>query len=816
MKKLFAKLGTILTVFFTLLLGGSILAAIGGSYLIYQYGRDLPDYTKLAEYSPPTVTRLYADDGRMMQEYAKEKRLFVPIVAIPKKLIHAFVAAEDQNFYTHAGIDFMSILRAVVKNAANVGQNKSLVGGSTITQQVVKNFLLTNEKSLDRKIKEAILAFRITKAFSKDKIMELYLNQIYLGNRSYGVAAAALNYFDKSIDALTIEEVAMLAALPKAPASIDPKKYPKRAKERRDWVIGRMEIEGFIDEDEAKEAIAKPITIVQRNEMELVGDADSFSEAVRLELTSLYGEEGVYEKGLAVRTTLVPKLQTYAQEALSNGLREYDKRHGYRGAVAKIKNIVNYASELKTVHKPALIGDWDLAVVLEVNKEAAKIAIDDKTSGIIPLKNLAWARQYINENSLGKEIKEPADTVSVGDVVMVRNTNVKQGDATEYFLEQIPQVNGAIVAMDPYTGKVLAMVGGYGYDGSEFNRAMQAKRQPGSAFKPFVYLAALENGFAPNSIIVDEPIQFKGWSPKNYSGEYYGPTTLRVGVEKSRNAMTVRLTQVMGIDKVMDVSKRFNIYDNPQRNLSIALGSAETTLMRLTNAYAMLVNGGKVVSPSLIERIQDRNGKTIYKRDNRPCVKCVIDASGEYSSVIAPPDVQEYRDQVADPIAAYQMVSILEGVVQRGTGKSLLELEKTLAGKTGTTNDSFDAWFMGFNANLAVGVYVGFDTPRTLGRLETGSSAALPIWKEFAKSAFEKEPDIPFRRPSGIKLVKVDIGSGLLASPDTPKDNIIFEAFRAGTEPGAVSESNSAFGNTYQPAINETPVIEDFNDGGIY
>jgi penicillin-binding protein 1A len=816
LRKLFAKLGTILTVLFTLLLIGSVVAAIGGSYVIYQYGRDLPDYTKLAEYSPPTVTRLYADDGRMMQEYAKEKRLFVPITAIPKKLIHAFIAAEDQNFYTHAGIDFMSILRAVVKNAINVGQNKSLVGGSTITQQVVKNFLLTNEKSLDRKIKEAILAFRITKAFSKDKIMELYLNQIYLGNRSYGVAAAALNYFDKSIDELTIEEVAMLAALPKAPASIDPKKFYDRAKERRDWVISRMEIEGFIDEDEAKEAIAKPITIVQRNEMQMVGDADSFSEAVRLELTSLYGEEVVYEKGLAVRTTLVPKLQTYAQEALSQGLRDYDKRHGYRGAVAKITNIENYASELKEVKKPALIGDWDLAVVLELDKEKAKIAIDEKTSGIIPLKNLAWARKYNNENSMGKEIKAPSDALSVGDVVMVRKTDVKQGELVEYFLEQIPKVNGAIVAMDPYTGKVLAMVGGYGYDGSEFNRAMQAKRQPGSAFKPFVYLAALENGFAPNSIVVDEPIQFKGWSPKNYSGEYYGPTTLRVGVEKSRNAMTVRLTTMMGIDKVMDVAKRFNIYDNPQRNLSIALGSAETTLLRLTNAYAMLVNGGKVVSPSLIERIQDRNGKTIYKRDNRPCVKCVIDASGEYSSVIAPPDVAEYRDQVADPIAAYQMVSILEGVVQRGTGKSLLELEKTLAGKTGTTNDSFDAWFMGFNANIAIGVYVGFDTPKTLGKLETGSSAALPIWKEFVKNAFAKEPDIPFRRPSGVKLVKIDLGSGRLASPDTPKDNIIFEAFRAGTEPGAVSDSNSPFSNTYQPAINDTPVIEDFNDGGIY
>lgn len=821
MEKLFAKLGTILTLFFTLLLIGSLLVAAGGYYIIYQYGKDLPDYTKLAEYSPPTITRLYADDGRMMEEYAKEKRLFVPIAAIPKKLIHAFIAAEDQNFYSHPGIDFMSIFRAVIKNATNVGHNRSLVGGSTITQQVVKNFLLTNEKSLDRKIKEAILAFRITKAFSKDKIMELYLNQIYLGSRSYGVAAAALNYFNKSIDALTIEEVAMLAALPKAPASIDPNRFYDRAKERRDWVIGRMQIEGFITKEEAKAAIEKPITMAKRNETQKVSDADSFSEAVRLELTSLYGEEGVYEKGLAVRTTLVPKLQTYAQQALSQGLRDYDKRHGYRGVLATIKNMENYAEELKNVKRPSLIGDRNLAVVLALDKDKAKIYSDKKTYGIIPLKNLSWARKYLSENSMGKVIKEPSDVLSVGDVIMVLDTKVKQGEINEYFLEQIPQVNGAIVAMDPYTGKVLAMVGGYGYDGSEFNRAMQARRQPGSAFKPFVYLAALESGFAPNSIVVDEPISFKGWSPKNYSGDYYGPTTLRVGVEKSRNAMTVRLTTMIGIDKVMDVAKRFNIYDKPERNLSIALGSAETTLLRLTNAYSMLVNGGKVVTPVLIERVQDRNGKTIYKRDNRPCENCLINSSGEYSSLLEPPDVAEYRDQVADPIAAYQMVSILEGVVQRGTGKPLLDLEKTLAGKTGTTNDSFDAWFMGFNANVAVGVYVGFDTPRTLGRRETGSSAALPIWKEFVKNAFANEPDIPFRRPSGVKLVKIDVNSGRLVSGNTPRDSIIFEAFRAGTEPGAVSHasSNTAFGDTYQPyqsETDETPVIQDFNDGGIY
>ncbi|MDA0781873.1 MAG: penicillin-binding protein 1A [Rickettsiales bacterium] len=816
MKNIFTKIVNFLTAVFTLCLIGAVIAAIGVSYILYKYGRDLPDYKKLAQYEPPTVTRLYAADGRMMEEYAKEKRLFVPVNAIPKRLINAFIAAEDQNFYSHPGIDFLSILRAAVKNASNVGTNKSLVGGSTITQQVVKNFLLTNEKSLDRKIKEAILAFRITKEFSKDKIMELYLNEIYLGNRSYGVAAAALNYFNKSIDELTIEEAAMLAALPKAPSDLDPSRFYDKAKTRRDWVIERMLAEGFITELEAVDAITEPINVVLRDETEMVRNADSFSEAVRQELTELYGEEGVYEKGLAVRTTLQPQMQSYAQDALRKGLLAYDKRHGYKGPVAKIKILENYAEELKQIAKPEKLDDWELAVVLGLDKEKAKIAIDEETKGIIPLKNLKWAKKYINDNSVGGDIEKPSDAVAVGDVVVVRKTVEKQSDETEYFLEQIPEVNGAIVAMDPYTGKVLAMVGGYGYGGSQFNRAIQAKRQPGSAFKPFVYLAALENGFVPTSIIVDEEVQLErgdnlpGWRPQNYSGQYYGPTTLRVGVEKSRNAMTVRLSQLMGIDKVVNVAKRFNIYDDPNRDLSVALGSAETTLMRLTNAYAMLVNGGKVINPSLIERIQNSNGKTIFKRDNRTCEDCFISLSEEEADSLSPPDVEEYRQQVADPIAAYQMVSILEGVVQRGTGRNLVSLEKILAGKTGTTNDSFDGWFMGFSANLAIGVYVGFDTPRSLGRNETGASVALPIWKEFARQALQNEPDLPFRRPSGVKLVKIDAKTGLLPSPDTPKDQIIFEAFRAGTEP------DSATSNAFEQKLNGNGFNEDFGNGGIY
>ena len=831
----FSKINKILTIVISLIFFTVIVGAVAVLYVVFHYSKDLPDYSSLKEYSPPTVTRLYAADGRILEEYAKEKRLFVPINAIPDRLVNAFIAAEDQNFYTHLGVDPISIARATVQNITNIGKNKPLVGGSTITQQVVKNFLLTNEKSLDRKIKEAILSFRITQAFSKDKIMELYLNEIYLGNRSYGVAAAALNYFNKSIDELTIEESAMLASLPKAPSTLDPRKFPERAKARRDWVISRMEKEGFIDNVSAVLAQSKPIKIDKRDETEIVGNAGYFSESVRQELESLYGEEGVYEKGLTVHTTLVPKLQNAAEEALQKGLLAYDKRHGWRGALTKI-NLDNWQEELQKIKEPAAIGNWQLAVVYRVESKFVQIGLKDGSTGGIILEDITWARKYYGENGLGAKVKKMSDVLKLGDVILVKKFAEKtygEDKITLYSLQQIPKINGALVAIDPHSGKTLAMSGGYYYgEGSKFNRATQAKRQPGSAFKPFVYLAALENGFSPNSIIVDEEVQLErgedlpGWRPKNYSGKYYGPTTMRVGVEKSRNAMTVRLSQLIGVDKIVEISDRFGISDNTARNFSVALGSAETNLLDLTNAYAMLVNGGKRVSPSLVERIQNSSGANLYKHDTRSCEACIIAKTEEIISdesdnnkveggedsfslgfnfgsnsddnasltdddlaKISPPVLKDERSQVVDPIAAYQMVSFLEGAIQRGTGKRAKSLNKVLAGKTGTTNDTFDAWFVGFSADLAVGVYVGFDNPKSLGRYETGASAALPIWTDFMKEALKDADDTPFRRPSGVKLVKIDATTGFLPSPDTLKENIIFEAFKAGTEPTSSSQA---------------------------
>lgn len=798
------KFGSFFTLLFTLIFLAIFAGSIGIFYVIFYYSNDLPDYKQLTNYSPPTITRLYASDGKLVEEYAKEKRLFVPIQAIPKKIVYAFIAAEDQNFYHHPGIDFSSIFRAGVQNIINASQNKSLVGGSTITQQVVKNFLLTNERSLSRKIKEAILAFRITQAFSKDRIMELYLNQIYLGNRSYGVAAAALNYFNKSMAELSIEEAALLAAMPKAPSSLDPVKFPKRAKERRDWVIKRMEEEGYINEAAAVLALSRPIKISTRDETEIVSNGGYFAESVRRMIEDQYGEKTLYEEGLSVNTTLDPKLQTAADKALKKGLIAYDHRHGYRGPIKKIKISDKWMDELKKVPSHNLINNWYIAVVLGFKDNSAIIGFQNGKKGLLPFKNMSWAATSRSSSA--------SSILPEGSVIIVS----KNSDSG-FNLEQVPKVNGAVVAMDPYTGKVLAMSGGFNYGSDQFNRAIQAMRQPGSSFKPFVYLAAMENGYAPNSIIIDEKIQLDmgenmpGWTPQNYSGDYYGPTTLRKGLEKSRNAMTVRLSQLMGIDKVVEVAERFQINPNPEANFSVALGTSETTLLRLVNAYSMLVNGGKKVTPVMVDRIQDRTGKTIYKSDKRICDKCTVNISkdAQIDNNFVPPSVEDNRESIADPVATYQVVSMLEGVVQRGTGVMARSLGYTLAGKTGTTNKSFDAWFIGFSYNLVVGVYVGFDNPQSLGGSETGASAALPIWIDVMRDALQGKPDIPFRRPPGVKMVKIDAETGLLPGPDTPRDKIIFEAFRAGEEPTTSHEVIS-------PESSDDDNSSGFNGGGIY
>ena len=761
-----------------------VLVALGLSggalYVLYQYGRDLPDYQQLADYEPPTVTRVHAGDGRLLAEYAREKRMFVPISAMPKPLIHAFLSAEDKSFYSHPGVDAVGVLRAVVMNLKGMGRDRRPVGGSTITQQVAKNFLLSNEVTLDRKIKEAILAFRIERAFTKDRILELYLNEIYLGLGSYGVAAAALNYFNKSLDELTLPEASYLAALPKAPNNYHPLRQPEAAVSRRNWVIERMREDGYIEEQEAELLKAKPLTMRPRSDTEFVR-ADYFTEEVRREMLSRYGETALYEGGLSVRTTLDPHLQAIAERALKQGLIAYDRRHGWRGPLSRIPIERDWAERLSRVQAPVALDPWRLAVVLALSETRAEIGLANGARGYVPFDEMKWARPWREDQRVGGGVDEPDDVVEIGDVIAVEA--LSEGPSGAFGLRQIPEVDGALIAIDPHTGRVLAMVGGYSMAASQFNRATQALRQPGSAFKAIVYTAALENGFTPSSLILDGPFvidQGSGlgkWKPANYTRKFYGPSTLRLGIEKSRNLMTVRLAQHIGMEAVAVYAQRLGVVDDMPRTLAMALGASETTLLRLTTAYAMLVNGGKRITPTLIDRIQDRRGRTIYRHDRRPCAECRVSAWEQARE----PRVPDDREQVLAAATAYQMVSLLQGVVQRGTGRGVKAVGKPIAGKTGTTNDNRDSWFIGFSPDLAAGVYVGFDAPRTLGRRETGASVAAPLFRDFMAEALRHEPAIPFRVPPGVRLVRVDPATGLPAGPAQTK--VILEAFKLGTEP---------------------------------
>ena len=777
----------ILRSFAALLAGVALLALLGiGGFLAvsYHYGRGLPDYQQLATYEPPVVTRVHAGDGSLIAEYATEKRVFVPIDAIPGLVKEAFLAAEDKNFYSHPGIDVFGIARAMVQNLSQVGQNRRPVGASTITQQVAKNFLLTNEVSIERKIKEALISLRIERALSKDRILELYLNEIYLGFGSYGVGAAALNYFNKSLDELTPGEAAYLAALPKAPNNYHPYRQSAAAKIRRDWVLDRMVEERFITQDAATVAQGLPLGVRPASETRVV-EAGYFAEEVRRQLYDRYGESGLYRGGLSVRSTLDTRLQAIADQALRDGMIRYDRRHGYRGPIAKISLEGGaWQAKLANVVPPPALAPWKLAVVLQVTGDHARVGVDGAGEGSIPFEQLRWARPWAKDQHVGPAPKSPADVVSVGDVVAVAPVEGKGGESKAVWsLQQIPDVNGGLVALDPHTGRVLAMSGGFSYAASQFNRATQAMRQTGSSFKTFVYAAALDNGFTPSSLVLDAPFvmdQGPGlglWKPGNYANDFLGPSTLRTGMEKSRNLMTVRLAQTIGMDKVAAYAKKFGVIDRLDPVLSMSLGAGETTLLKMTMGYAMLVNGGKRVTPSLIDRIQDRHGKTIYRHDARACVGCV---EGE-ADVKNLPMLPDTREQVEDPRTAYQMVSMLQGVVQRGTGIRIASLGKTLAGKTGTTNDYTDAWFVGFSPDLVVGTYIGFDNPKTLGKDETGSSVAVPIFRDFMEAALKDQPAIPFRIPPGIRLVRVNAANGQLASAS--ERGTILEAFKPGTEP---------------------------------
>ena len=763
--------------------GLALLAVTGAGgvlLVLYHFGRGLPDYQQLAHYEPPTVTRVHAGDGSLLAEYAREKRVFMPVAAIPKRVIQAFLAAEDKTFYRHSGVDLPGILRAVVTNVVNYTTNRRPVGASTITQQVAKNFLLSNELSIERKIREAILAFRIERAFTKDQILELYLNEIYLGFGSYGVAAAALNYFDKPLDELTLAETAYLAALPKAPNNYHPVRNRKAATARRNWVLGRMAADGFISPTDAEFAASQPLTIRTRSETRFVS-AEYFAEEVRRVLMARYGEGGLYEGGLSVRTTLNPRLQDIAQKALRRGIEDYDRRHGWRGPIDHFKLRFDWVERLARVERPSNLGGHELALVLAHDRLGADIGFASGARGYIPMDEMAWARPWRDGQRVGKKPAQPGQVVRVGDVIPVAPAG--DGSPGIYSLSQVPDVDGAIVALDPHTGRILALVGGYSFEGSEFNRATQARRQPGSAFKPFVYGAALENGFTPSSLVLDGPFvidQGPGrakWKPANYTKRFYGPSTLRLGIEKSRNLMTVRLAQFIGMESVVDYARRFGIVDEMPELLSMALGAGETTLLQLTTAYAMFVNGGKRIVPTVLDRIQDRYGKTVFRHDARPCPDCRNIRWHRQTE----PEIPDARPQVVEASTAYQVVSMLQGVVQRGTGRRLRDVGRPLAGKTGTTDDAFDTWFIGFSPDLAVGVYVGFDRPKSLGPHEQGASVAAPIFKQFVSEALAGEPVIPFRVPPGIRLVRVNAQSGLPARPG--ERNVILEAFRPGSEP---------------------------------
>ena len=773
------------------------IAMVGGLvFVLSEYNQDLPDYSQLKDYKPPVVSRVYAGDGQLMTEYAKEKRVFVPIESIPPRLINAFVSAEDQNFFSHNGLDYKAIARAALTNIKNLGTGRRPEGASTITQQVAKNFLLSSEVSFKRKIREAILAYRMEQVLSKNRLLELYLNEIYLGGGTYGVAAAALHYFNKSLDELSYAEAAYLAALPKAPNNYHPVHDRERALERRNWVLDRMVEEGYIHDSQAQIARKKPL-ISREDEDADIATAPFYAEEVRRELVDKFGDTGLYGGGLLVHTSMEPDLQKYAVESLREGLMDYDRRHGYRGPVRTFDKIDNWQEKLNEISKPAgALKNWDMAVVLSVSSSRAEIGFKDGSRGDLPLQNVKWARKALDKGYVGDKITSVQQVLDIGDIILVERvyTSKSGGDESEsdkdkdtrhsYGLRQIPEVQGGIVAIDPHTGRVLAMQGGWSFDQSEFNRVTQAWRQPGSAFKPFVYLPALENGFTPATLVLDAPFVIEQgpglekWRPSNYSKEFYGPTPIRVGIEKSRNLMTVRLAEFLQMETIIDYATKFDVVDNMRPLLANALGSSESTLMRLTTAYAMLVNGGKKITPTMIDRVQNRRGETIFRHDKRECKGCGDLVKWEGQEV---PELPDSREQLVDPRHAYQVVSMLEGVVVRGTGSRIRSIDKPLAGKTGTTDDSKDVWFIGFTPDLVVGVYVGFDDPRSLGDKETGSSVAAPIFKNFMESALKDQPGVPFRVPPGIRHVLINADTGARAAEND--DRVIWEAFVVGSEP---------------------------------
>ena len=752
-----------------------VIGAAAAALVVWHYQQDLPDYTQLRNYEPPVMTRVHAGDGSLLAEYARERRLYLPSTAIPPLVKEAFISAEDKNFYSHAGVDPEGIGRALT---VFIQGSKRAQGASTITQQVAKNFLLTNERSFERKIREALLAFRIEGAYSKEKILELYLNEIYLGLGNYGVAAAALNYFDKSVSELSVAEVAYLAALPKAPNNYQPFTKHDKAIERRNWVIDRMVENGYVSHPDGEKAKLEGLGVNPRVLTPNSVAAGYFAEEVRRELSDRYGEKKLYEGGLSVRTTLDPKMQLMARKALVDGLVRFDESKGWRGPIRHIDLSADWGVGLSDIPALADVQPWQLAVVIDTGDATARIGLQparDK-SGAVMTERLTG--QLTSDGTKWTRKTSIRSIVQPGDVIYVEAIDGRPG---QYRLRQVPDISGAIVAMDPYTGRVFAMVGGFSFDQSEFNRATQALRQPGSSFKPFVYATALDNGYTPSSIVIDGPIEIDQgpglgiWRPANDDDEGSGPHTLRYGVEHSRNLMTVRLAKDIGMPLIVEYAKRFGIYDDMQPVLSMSLGAGETTVLRMVTAYSMLANGGKRIKPTLIDRVQDRLGHTLYRHDERICEGCDAEKWADQPE----PKLIDKREQVLDPLTAYQITSIMEGVITRGTGQAIKEVGRHLAGKTGTTNDAKDVWFVGYSTDLTVGLYLGYDQPRSLGATAYAAQYAAPVFRDFMKMALAGKPDVPFRVPPGIKLISVDLRSGMRSGGQ----GSILEAFKPGTAP---------------------------------
>ena len=765
---MFRSLKSFVIIIFSL----SFLSFFSVLLILWFFALDLPNYRFLENYKPPVSTKVYSASGNLIANFSTENRTFVSIDSIPKNVINAFLSAEDKNFFAHPGIDAKGITRAVFKNIKNFILNQRLEGASTITQQVAKNFLLTSDISFSRKIKEAILAFRIEKHLTKKRILELYLNEIYLGERSYGVAAASMTYFDKPLQELSIAESALLATLPKAPSTYNPYRNFSSTLKRKNWVLERMLENNFINKDIYSFEINRKI-VLKKKLINLKKENSFYTEEVRRKLFSLYGNDVLYKNGLYVKTSLDEQLQKIASDALRKGLEQYDRRHGWRGPLINIENKNNWKKYLEKIQLDNF-NNWDLAIVNEVDKNYASITTQSDVVGKIFLKNIAWARSYISADSLGPKIDDVNLVLKKKDIIYVNYNN----SSKSWELKQIPKVNGSVIVLNPWNGNIYSNVGGYSFDLSKFNRTNQANRQPGSAFKPFVYALALENKFKPTTILLDAPFVSKNrgeetkWKPNNYGNKFYGLNTLRNGVEQSRNLMTVRLAQLIGNKKILDFSENLNIYKKPSNILSFSLGSDETTLLKLTAAYSIFPNGGFIVDPTMIDFIQNQDGKTIYKKKSYDCTDC----NKISSETIQLPKIDSKNKKIISEETAFQISSILEGVVERGTGKKLKNLNIRLAGKTGTTNNNFDAWFVGFNPKLAIGVYVGFDEPQTLGKYETGARAALPIFQDIVENLPDKYNASFFKIPETINFFYADINTGSLNLDK--KNNNVLESFK--------------------------------------